>query len=87
MVDRDTHPNYPFPSREGIIGKLIIDADTKKVEEVRILPVFMNTEGAPIIHGNDAEGQMVFDTMVRTTQEGGLNAKYKWDGDEIVVYE
>ena len=86
-IDLETHPNYPFPSREGIIGKLIIDADTKKVEEVRILPVFMNTEGAPIIHGNDAEGQMVFNTMVKTTAEADLNAKYKWDGDEIVVYE
>ena len=87
MIDLEEHPNYPFPSKEGIIAKLIVDSDTKKIEEVRILPVYMNNEGQPNVHGNDEEGQLVFDTMVKTTQEAKLNAKYKWDGDEIVVYE
>jgi poly-gamma-glutamate synthesis protein (capsule biosynthesis protein) len=85
IMDWDA-PNYPFPSKEAIIGKLIIDTDMKKIEEVRILPVFMNNEGQPNIHGNDDKGQLVFDTLVKTTQEAGLNSKYKWDGDEIVVY-
>ena len=85
ILDMDA-PNYPFPSKEAIIGKLIVDADTKKIEEVRLLPVYMNNEGQPIVHGNDEKGRMVFDTMVRVTEQSKLNAKFKWDGDEVVVY-
>jgi poly-gamma-glutamate synthesis protein (capsule biosynthesis protein) len=85
ILDYDA-PNYPFPSKEAIIGKLIVDTDTKRIEEVRLLPVYVNNEGQPIVHGDDEKGRQVFDTMVRVTKEAELNAGYKWDGDEIVVY-
>ena len=82
-----TAPSYPYPNRESMIGKLVVDTDTKKIEEVRILPIHVNNHGQSVVRGNDEDGRMVFDTMVRVTAESKLNTRFKWDGDEIVAYQ
>ena len=85
ILDPDA-PNYPFPSKEAMIGKIIVDVDEKKIVDARILPLYINNEGQPIVHGRDDKGETVLATMERVTAENGLNGKYKWDGDEIVCY-
>ncbi len=80
-----SYPYYPFPvwSRKCIIAKLLIR--NKKIDEVRYLPVFINPKGQPEILNHDARGQEVFDYMEKITRGAGLNAKYEWTGDEVLV--
>ena len=42
--------------------------------------------GQPEILDNDEMGQQVFDYMDKITRAAGLNARYEWEGDEVVVH-
>ena len=82
------HPNYPFPdiSLNSIIGKILVDADTKKITQIGFIPVRINNEGQPIPVGNDELGRGVVEYMEKVTKIAECNAKYKWDGDEVIAY-
>ncbi len=80
-----SYPYYPFPawSRKSIIGKFIIE--NGKVSQVRYIPLIVNPKGQMEVLKKDARGQEVFDYMEKITRGADLNAKYEWDGDEVVV--
>jgi poly-gamma-glutamate synthesis protein (capsule biosynthesis protein) len=80
------YPCYPFPpvARKSIIAKCVIAGD--KISRISYLPVLINKKGQPEILKNDTRGQEVFDYMDKITQGAGLNARYDWDGDEVVVH-
>jgi poly-gamma-glutamate synthesis protein (capsule biosynthesis protein) len=86
-LDLDT-PNFPFhpAGRQSMIGKIVVDADTKKIEQVGFHPVYIDRDGHPIPVGKSELGQKVFDYMEKITAGARCNAKYKWDGDEIIAY-
>jgi len=46
----------------------------------------MNKESQPEVLKHDKKGQEVFDYMEKITRGAGLNARYEWDGDEVVVH-
>ena len=39
------------------------------------------------VHGNDGKGRATLEYIRRITADAGLNAGYRWDGDEVVVEE
>jgi poly-gamma-glutamate capsule biosynthesis protein CapA/YwtB (metallophosphatase superfamily) len=75
-----------YPTRDTyktIIGKLSIT--NGKITRAGFLPclIDMKTE-QPEILKHDKRGQEVFDYMDKVTKAAGLNARYEWDGDEVL---
>jgi hypothetical protein len=85
VCDLENAPNYPFPSKEAMICKLIVDTNTKQIEELRIIPIYVNDEGQPIPAGHSADGQKVVDTLIKLTEQYEFGTQYTWDGGEVVV--
>jgi poly-gamma-glutamate capsule biosynthesis protein CapA/YwtB (metallophosphatase superfamily) len=66
-----------------IVSKCYIER--RKISKVSFLPCLINHKGQPEILKHDARGKQVFDYMVEITQSAGLNGKYEWKGDEVVI--
>jgi len=79
------YPYYPFhpEAKKTIIAKCVIE--DKRISRVSYLPCFIDKKGRPEILQNNDRGQGVFDYMTKITQEGGLNARFEWDGDEVLI--
>jgi len=51
----------------------------------RAHPCLINKIGQPEPLGNDARGQQVLAYIEHITEQGRLNARYTWDGDQVVI--
>ena len=80
------YPAYPFhpEARQTMIAKCIIEGG--KISRLSYLPCLVNKKSQPELLKNDERGQEVFKYMDKITQGAGLNARYKWEGDEVVIY-
>ncbi|MFC1920974.1 CapA family protein [Chloroflexota bacterium] len=80
------YPTYPFhpEAKQTIIAKCTIDGG--KISRVSYLPCMINKKAQPEILKNDERGQQVFDYMEKITRAAGLNARYEWDGDEVLIH-
>jgi poly-gamma-glutamate capsule biosynthesis protein CapA/YwtB (metallophosphatase superfamily) len=67
-----------------MIAKITIS--DKKITRASYLPCLINKQDQPEILKNDEIGKQVFDYMEGITQEAGLNVKYEWEGDEILIH-
>ena len=77
---------YPHPpaSRKTMAVKCII-AD-KKIESVSFLPAMINIEAKPRILPHEDEGfNEVVKYVTEITEEAGLNAHYKVEGNEVAI--
>lgn len=78
-------PSFPFPERPmTIIAKCKID--DRRISQVSYLPCLINKQSQPEILKNDERGQQVFDYMDNITKGEGLNVRYKWEGDEVLIH-
>jgi poly-gamma-glutamate synthesis protein (capsule biosynthesis protein) len=66
-----------------VIAKCILTKG--KISRVGFLPCLINKHGQPEILKHDARGQKVFDYMEKITRLIGLNAKYHWKDDEVII--
>lgn len=80
------YPTYPFhrDAKYSIVAKCTVEGG--KISRVSYLPLLINKQAQPEILKNDKRGQEVFAYMEKITTGANLNAKYKWDGDEVTVY-
>jgi hypothetical protein len=69
---------------QTIIAKCTVDGG--EISQVSYLPCLINSQGQPEVLKHDERGQQVFDYMDRITREAGLNARYEWTGDEVVIH-
>ena len=85
FVPDPEYPTYPFhpDSVYCACAKLILRDG--KVAEYRLVPMVVEKDGAPYVHGNDEKGQAAADYLRRITAEAGLNARLRWEGEELVV--
>ena len=85
FVPDPDYPTYPFhpDSVYCVCAKLLIRGG--RIAEYRVLPMLVEKDGAPYVHGCDEKGRAVADYLTRVTAEAGLNARLRWDGDELVV--
>jgi len=85
FVPDPEYPTYPFhpDSIYCPVAKLIIE--NKKIVEFRMVLMVTEKSGIPYVHGQDEKGKAAFDYMVKANKEGHLNAKFAWDGDEVVI--
>jgi len=78
--ERDLLPE----ARQTIIAKCTVDDG--KISRVSYLPCLINDQGQPeILKKSDKRGQQVYDYMDNITRAAGLNARYEWEGDEVVI--
>ena len=68
-----------------MIAKCVVE--NGKITRASYLPCVINEEQQPVILKNDEKGREVFDFMDRITKAAGLNVRYEWDGDEIVIHQ
>ena len=47
--------------------------------------MIVNTAGVPVVVAKDSGGQQVMDYMGQITAGAGLNARFTWAGDEIII--
>lgn len=80
-------PIFPFhpEAKNTIIAKCMVDG--RAISRISFIPCFINKKGQPEVLGNDEQGHQVCEYIDRITRAAGLNARYRWDGDEVVVYE
>jgi poly-gamma-glutamate synthesis protein (capsule biosynthesis protein) len=82
LGDRESWPAV-LNSNLTIIAKCIIDGG--KISRTGFLPCLINSKGQPEILKHDERGQKVFDYMENITAAAGLNVRYMWEGDEVVI--
>ena len=66
-----------------IIAKCVIDDG--KISRVSYLPCLINEQRQPEVLKNDDRGRQVFDFIDKITKGAGLNTRYEWQDDEIVI--
>jgi poly-gamma-glutamate synthesis protein (capsule biosynthesis protein) len=73
------------PARhKTIIAKCIVK--NKKILQVSYLPCLINAQKQPEVLKNDKRGQQVFKFMDKITRGAGLNTRYEWKGDEVLIH-
>jgi poly-gamma-glutamate capsule biosynthesis protein CapA/YwtB (metallophosphatase superfamily) len=79
------YPKYPFhpEAKNTIIAKCTV-AD-KRLSRIAYLPCLINKQAQPEILKHDDRGRQVFEYMDKITRAAGLNARYEWDGGEVVI--
>ena len=79
--ERDMLPE----ARQTIVAKCTVE--NGKISRLSYLPGYINDEGQPeILKKSDKKAQGVFKYMDKITRAAGLNARYEWDGDEVVIH-
>jgi poly-gamma-glutamate synthesis protein (capsule biosynthesis protein) len=79
------YPTYPFPpaSRNALLLK--VQVSNRVISRLSFVPCLINTRSQPEPAGHDERGQQVLDYMRKVTEGAGLNARFSWDGDEVLV--
>jgi poly-gamma-glutamate capsule biosynthesis protein CapA/YwtB (metallophosphatase superfamily) len=86
VIDPAWAKTYPFApdSRKTMAVKCIIS--NKGIERVSFLPGMINIDARPrILSHSDEAFHEVLKYMEEITEEAGLNARYKVEGDEVIV--
>jgi hypothetical protein len=83
--DPEYPPFYPFhpEAKNSIIATCTIEGG--KIERVGFLPCLVNKKGQPEVLKQDERGRKAFDYVETITRGANLNARYEWDGDEVVI--
>ena len=66
-----------------MIAKCVID--NGKISRLSYLPCVINDAQKPEILKNDEKGRQVYEFIDRITKAAGLNVRYEWEGDEVVI--
>jgi hypothetical protein len=79
------YPTYPFhpEAKYTIIAKCTVQ--NGRVSRVSYLPCLVNKQAQPDVLKHDAKGQEIFDYVDKITRGTGLNARFEWAGDEVVI--
>ena len=79
------YPTYPFHPESVYcpVAKLILENGA--VASCRMVLMKVERDGVPYVHGQGETGQEIFDYMQRVTIEAGLNGRFRWDGDDVVI--
>jgi len=76
-------PSIDPTSRWTIIAKCIIDGS--KISRVGYIPCFVNEQKQTEVLKHDERGEQMFDFMDKITRGAGLNVRFEWKDDEILL--
>lgn len=79
------YPNYPFPAESRNALLLKIEIRDGQLGRISYIPCLVDPTGKPEPVTREGGGQGVFDYVQRATERARLNARYAWDGDEVVI--
>lgn len=79
------YPTYPFhpDAKHTIIAKCTVE--DKRIARMSFIPCLVDKQAALHVLGRDERGQAVFDYMNRITRDADLNARFEWQGDEVLI--
>lgn len=80
------YPTYPFhpEAKYTILVKCVVAEG--KISQAGLIPCLVNKQGQPVPLQRDAQGQECIAYLEKVTQGAGLNARYEWVEDEVVVW-
>jgi poly-gamma-glutamate synthesis protein (capsule biosynthesis protein) len=67
----------------AIIAKCAIN--NGKITQLSYLPCLINEHRQPEVLGNDDRGNVIFNTMVKSSQDAGSNTQYRWHENEVLI--
>jgi poly-gamma-glutamate capsule biosynthesis protein CapA/YwtB (metallophosphatase superfamily) len=71
-------------------GKMTIIAkctvENNKITKVGYIPCLINKKKQPEILKHDKRGKRIFNYIDEITKGADLNARFKWEGDEVTIY-
>ncbi|GIL41597.1 CapA family protein [Roseiterribacter gracilis] len=78
------YPTYPFhpEAKNTMIASCTVTRDG--VKDAGFLPCWVKPNGEPEVLGRDARGIEVAAYIEKITQDAGLKANFRWDGDRVV---
>lgn len=79
------YPGYPFhpEARNAIIAKCTVEEG--KIVRTSYIPCQINRQAKPQALKSNQAGRQVTGYVERITRGAGLNAKFEWEGDEVVI--
>ena len=76
--------DHHVDARKTILAKCIVS--DKKIEKVSYLPIMVDKQAKPeILPHSDKRSTEVFDYMNWCCQDQGIDTKFTWEGDEVVI--
>lgn len=86
FVPDPDYPTYPFHPESVYcpVAKLVIE--NGRIASNRLVLMKVEKDGIPRVHGNTRTGHEILEYIEKITKEAGLNARYKWEEDEIVIF-
>ena len=81
-------PDYPtFPFHPAAKNAVLAFCDVSKdgVQRAGFIPCWIKPNGEPEPLGPSERGRAVADYVEQITQRAGLNARFQWDGDRVVI--
>lgn len=79
------YPTYPFHPEAIYTMIAKVKVEKTKIIKTSFVPCIVNKKGQPVIVKQDKDGQKVFDYMESITEKAKLNARYRWNENEIVI--
>jgi poly-gamma-glutamate synthesis protein (capsule biosynthesis protein) len=67
-----------------IIAKCMVE--NNKITKTGYIPCLINRKKQPEILKHDKRGKRIFNYMDEITRGADLNARFKWEGDEVTIY-
>ena len=87
FVPDPEYPSYPFHPESVYTATAKLVIRDKKIVENRAIMMKVEKDGIPYVHGNTPVGNECLDYLRKITDGAGLNCKYDWCGDEVVISE
>ena len=85
FVPDPEYPTYPFHPEAIYTCAAKCVVENGKIVSTSYIPMIVNKKGVTETVTRENGGQEVFDYMKKITEGAGLNAKFEWDGDEILI--
>lgn len=85
FVPDEEYPTYPFHPEAVYTIAALCHVEEGKIVKTGFLPAIVGKDGVTRIVKRDSGGEAVFEYMKSITEIAGLNGKYKWENDEIII--
>ena len=77
---------FPYSPEQELTVVAKCSIQDGQITQVGFLPCLAGQNNAPEILKNDEKGKQVFEYMENITKGAELNARYEWEGDEVMLY-
>jgi poly-gamma-glutamate synthesis protein (capsule biosynthesis protein) len=79
------YPLYPFhpEAKNTIIATCVVGKDG--VISAGFIPCYVKPNGEPEVLGNDERGREVASYVERISRDAGLETRFSWKGDQVVI--